>query len=124
MNEEIKNPIQYFSANPEKIDTLKNAYERAYQDAISCQQVCFEGQLLDLRYCKHLIDAIDRDVTSNKSLDETLLDTFKLRREVEEAQAESNKLLCNLYGVDSEEELEDLLNNRAMKGSDENERQE
>lgn len=117
MSDEISNPIQYFSTYPDKINTLKNAYERAYQDAISCQQVCFEGQLLDLRYCKHLIDAIDReDIKGEVTLDETLLATFKLRREVKEAEAESNKLLCNLYGVESEQELEDLLNDRANEG--------
>jgi hypothetical protein len=76
MSSEINNPIQFFSAYPEKIDALKNAYERAYQDAISNWTVFFEGQELDLRYCKYLIDAIDRskEKVSFESEEEAIAD--------------------------------------------------
>ena len=89
------NPVQYFVANPGKLVQLKTAYEQAVNDALKAQQVCFEGQLLDVGYCKFLLEAID-------NTDPSVFDTARI--------------LNNLYGVEDDDELDDMFEGREGEG--------
>jgi hypothetical protein len=57
MSNEITNPLQYFATYPDKIVELKKVYGdglRTGEDTM-----LFDGQQLDMRYCKYLIEALD-----------------------------------------------------------------
>ena len=65
---------------------------------------------------KNFDQAIVDNANAQRELDQTVLSTLQTRRTVREMQQETTKLLLNLYGVDSEQELEDLLNDRVGTG--------
>lgn len=54
---EITNPLQYFTAYPDKITELKEAYGEGLRTGGDTMR--FEGQEIDMRYCKYLIEALD-----------------------------------------------------------------
>ena len=105
------NPLQYFQNFPEKFKELKDKYKGVVDEALSAKTVTFEETCMDLAYCKCLIAAVEqaRAVKSGTCLEHAILDAREAQKAANNQQQETNKIINNLYGVDSDEELDDLL---------------
>jgi len=103
------NPLQHFAVYPEKFKELKKAYGDAVRGDGSSFE--FDGQQIDLTYCKYLIEAVEQSGQAKEVNTEATTMNARIAQfyEAKKARDATNKIINNLYGVDSDEELDDLL---------------
>ena len=103
------NPLQHFAVYPEKFKELKKAYSNAVRGDGSSFE--FDGQQIDITYCKYLIEAVDQSgQAKDVKTEATTMDAKRAQfYAAMKARDVANKIINNLYGVDSDEELDDLL---------------